>query len=375
MKFLLSRAELEARELATLPAYALRNAESRGRDFPEAPSETRLDFQRDRDRVLHSKAFRRLKGKTQVFVAHYGDHFRSRLTHTLEVSQIARSLARILNVNEDLTETIALAHDLGHTPFGHAGEQAMQELMQRFGAAFEHNAQSRRIVEKLEKRSPNYEGLNLTHESREGLWKHVTPHDRQLHQLSEHGFLEAQIVDFSDQIAYQNHDIDDGLRSGIITLEDLQKIALWQKLAAETPDMPQEIWITRMIAALINAMVEDLAQQTRKNLEKLQPKSPDDIRNAPDKVVAFSRAMEDENTALRHFLYSRFYRSPQVLAQSENGQGIIKRLFFHFADHPENLPENHREQIAQGESKEVVIKDFIAGMTDDFATAMADGIG
>lgn len=370
--YLLSRQDLEERELVMLADYAVRNLESKDRDFAETPSETRLGFQRDRDRVLHSKSFRRLKGKTQVFVAHHGDHFRSRLTHTLEVAQIARSLARILKVNEDLAETIALAHDLGHTPFGHAGEEAMRELMHRFGEVFEHNAQSRRIVEKLEVRSEKYPGLNLTKESREGLWKHTTPHDRNVHKLSEQGFLESQIVDLADEIAYQNHDLDDGLRSGILQKEDISKLELWQMAGAGVDSsLREEVWISQVISALINTMVTDICEEAQRRLETLQPKNPDDIRNAPAKIMAFSKKLDQANHQLRHFLYSHLYRSPAVLAQSTQGQQTIKRLFFYFQKHPEELPTGHRNAIEAGEKKEVIIKDFIAGMTDSFAIATA----
>ncbi|MBI5414055.1 deoxyguanosinetriphosphate triphosphohydrolase [Candidatus Peregrinibacteria bacterium] len=375
MTFLLTRQDLENRELHMLPPYAIRNVESKGRDHEELKSPTRLEFQRDRDRVLHSKAFRRLKGKTQVFVAHYGDHFRSRLTHTLEVAQIARSLARILQGNEDLSETIALAHDLGHTPFGHAGEEAMRELMHRFGLDFEHNAQSRRIVEILEKRNPNYDGLNLTKESREGLFKHVSPHDRQKHKLAENAFLEAQIVDSADQIAYQNHDIDDGLRSGILSLDDLSKLDIWQKVMAKIPSGgSEEVWISRLVSGLINEMVENLSKESARKIAELKPKTPDDIRNSKEKIVGFSQEMEDMNTQLRHFLFSCFYKSSQVIAQSTNGKETIKKLFFYLYDHPESLPENYYQLVQFGERKEVVLKDFIAGMTDDFALNLADSL-
>ncbi len=376
MTFLFSRDQLEERELKMLPSYALCNRESKGRDFLETPSSSRLDFQRDRDRVLHSKAFRRLKGKTQVFVSHHGDHFRSRLTHTLEVAQIARSLARTLKCNEDLAETIALAHDLGHTPFGHSGEEAMRDLMHRYGEIFEHNAQSRRIVEKLEKRSSDYNGLNLTFESREGLWKHVSPHDKQLHKLSENSFLEAQIVDAADQIAYQNHDIDDGLRSGIISLEEMEKLEIWKQASEGVKNnSPEEIRVFRSISSLINLMVTDLEKETEKRLSELDPKSPDDIRNTDQKVVAFSLGMEEMNHHLRHFLYSKLYRSEEVMKQSTHGQETVKKLFFHLMDHPEDLPKNHRAHIDAGEKPEVVVKDFIAGMTDSFALEMVESIG
>lgn len=375
MSFVLTREELEKRELSLLPSYAMRNAESKGREFPEAKHAFRLDFQRDRERIVHSMSYLRLKGKTQVFVAHEGDHFRTRLTHTGEVAQIAQAIARVLQANEDLVIAIALAHDLGHTPFGHAGEEALEYIMHRFGLSFEHNAQSRRIVEKLEKRSPEYDGLNLTRETREGLFKHVTPYDRQKHKLSEHAFLEAQIVDFADQIAYQNHDVQDGLRSGIIDLKSLKKLEVW-RLVTDTlnKDLSEDLWVKQAISSLINLMVNDLVEETARRIASLDPKSPDDIRNHSKMVVGFSPVVEDGNVHLRQFLFSNFYRSPEIEKQNEKGKETIRKLFFYYLDHPDELPETYAEIVKKGEPKEVVIKDYIAGMTDAYALEKASSL-
>ncbi len=361
MNIIATREELEQEELKRLAPYAIFNAKSKGRDYDENHDLYRLDFQRDRDRVLHCKAFRRLKGKTQVFVSHYGDHFRSRLTHSLEVAQIACAIARGLRVNEDLTECIALAHDLGHTPFGHAGEDAMNELMHRFGLDFEHNAQSRRIVEKLEKKSANFLGLNLTHEVREGLWKHRTPYDKSKHKLSEQPFLEAQIVDLADEIAFQNHDIDDGLRSGLLELDDLNKLSLWRKAQEQVSgNLSEENFISAVVSALIKIMIHDVFQKSSQNIGELSPKSADDVRNASKRIISFSKELAEENSYLRQLLMDRFYHNNLVASQCEKGAHTIKRLFFYYLDNLDQLPEGF-------EKNEIGIKDFIAGMTDNFA--------
>lgn len=369
MPYIATRAELEQEERKRLAPYATYNAKAGGREFVEPKDDFRLDFQRDKDRVLHSKSFRRLKGKTQVFVAHYGDHFRSRLTHSLEVAQLARALARTLRANEDLAECIALAHDLGHTPFGHAGEEAMNELLHRYGHDFEHNAQSRRIVEKLERKSADFPGLNLTLETREGLWKHRTPYDKKHHALSEQGSLEAQIVDLADEIAFQNHDIEDGLASGIIDLAELEKLALWRKAGEKvTPTLSEIYRIPYAITSLIKIMFADAVNETARRLDALQAKSAADIKNAPEKTVAFSPEIAENNHHLRHFLISRFYKDKIVADQCERGKEIIKKLFFYYQKQPAELPENFRGE----EAAEIRIKDFIAGMTDNFALERAE---
>ncbi len=362
MNYLINRSQLEQQEEKTLASFAIKNTDSQGRDHQEQQDDFRLDFQRDRDRILHSKAFRRLKGKTQVFVAHHGDHFRSRLSHTLEVAQIARSLARNLALNEDLAETIALAHDLGHTPFGHAGEKAMNEIMQKFNSEFEHNNQSRRVVEFLEDKNPNYKGLNLTYETREGLQKHRTPYDLVDSNLTQQSFLEAQIVDLADEIAYQNHDTDDGLNAHIISKNDFQKLDIY-KLTLQT----HQIYNAKFtISNMIDLMVRDALNQIKKNLEKIKPKTANDIRQAFQKIADFSPEIKKANNQLRKFLFTNFYQNPIVFEQSNKGEEIVKQLFDFYFDCPQRLPNKYQDKIQSGERKEIVIKDFIAGMTDDY---------
>jgi dGTPase len=361
------RQQLEQEELKRLAGFALKNTESRGRRYEDAPDKYRLDFQRDRDRVLHSKSFRRLKGKTQVFSAQHGDHFRSRLTHTLEVAQISRSLARNLGANEDLAETIALAHDLGHTPFGHAGEAALHDLLQERGLAFEHNEQSRRIVEVLEFKSPNYPGLNLTFETREGLWKHRTPYDNADIELKIQGSLEGQIVDLADQIAYQNHDLDDGLRSGILQLEEVKQLPIIQKAQSKMPlSLGINYQISYTISHLIKLLFQDALAYCQGRLQELKPKTADDIRNYPEKIIKFTAVIAKENAALRNLLSREFYQNKLIISQSQKGKQIIADLFEFLEKNPQQLPK-HFKSRAQSEELAVVIKDFIAGMTDEFA--------
>lgn len=360
------REEIEEREKSFLAPYACLAAESKGREYKEESDLQRTCFQRDRDRIIHCSAYRRLKGKTQVFVAHHGDHFRNRLTHTMEVAQLARDFTRSLRGNEDLSETIALSHDLGHTPFGHAGQQAMQELLHRYGLFFEHNLQSRRIVELLEKKSLQYTGLNLSFEVRDGLIKHrKTPGS---HEVTKQGTLEAQVVDMADHIAYQNHDIDDGLRAGILTLEDLEKLDIWREATAQTYAYNSEkTRVQEVISALIKIMSNNLLHESAQRIQALNPQAKEDIQNAQYPVVSFSPEIEQKNDSLKHLLYSKFYKQPQVLEQSERGIRAIKRIFFALAEKPELLPDEFYAMMQHGEQKEIVIKDFIAGMTDGFA--------
>lgn len=364
---LAQREAIEKNESLVLAPYACHAATSKGREYTEKPDAQRTAFQRDRDRVIHCRAYRRLRGKTQVFVAHHGDHYRNRMTHTMEVAQLARDIARNLRLNEDLAETISLVHDLGHTPFGHAGEEAMNELLHRHGGYFEHNLQSRRIVEKLETKSPDFPGLNLSWEIRDGLIKH-----RNLNYETKtdqpNGSLEAQLVDMSDQIAYQNHDIDDGLRGGIVHLDELGKLDLWQEACRMTPHfLPEKLWVSAVISSLIKIMIRDLFDESIRRLETLTPRSVNDIRNAPLPMIAYTPDMEQKNFALRHFLYSKFYHQAEIIGQTDLGKSTIKKIFFSLFDHPEQLPENFRTMLEAGEKKEIVIKDFIAGMTDNFA--------
>ncbi|QQR83354.1 dNTP triphosphohydrolase [Candidatus Peregrinibacteria bacterium] len=259
---LIKRAEIEKREAQYLAPHAVKSSESRGREYAEQEDEFRTCFQRDRDRIIHSKAFRRLRGKTQVFIAGYGDHYRSRLAHSMEVAQLSRDIARALGLNEDLAETIALAHDLGHTPFGHAGQDALHELMLPYGERFEHNEQSRRIVEFLEEKKVDYRGLNVTFEVKDGLLKHRTTYDQPLITDTLMPSLEAQVVNLADEIAYQNHDIDDVFRSGILTLGDFEPLAIWQR-AKQTVDLTlsEPYLIRAMVSSLIQWMVNDLIQE------------------------------------------------------------------------------------------------------------------
>lgn len=370
--YLALRETLEQTEEKILAPYACFAGRSRGRVYEETPDVQRTCFARDRDRIIHSHAFRRLKGKTQVFVAHHGDHFRNRLTHTMEVAQLARDFSRNLRINEDLAEAIALAHDLGHTPFGHAGQQAMRELLHRFGYFFEHNQQSRRIVELLEQRHPEHRGLNVSWEVRDGLLKHRKSDYEKTEAISVYGSLEAQIVDISDQIAYQNHDIDDGIRAGIFQLKDLEKLDIWKRASANVSQYDSErLQVSGIISSLVKVMAFDLLRETERRLQNLAPTTADDIRNAPESMAAFSQEIEMENDSLRHFLYSRFYRQPEVLSQSERGQQTIKRIFFFLLDNLQHIPKSLQFLLEQGEKPEIVIKDFIAGMTDDYALQFA----
>jgi len=365
---LLKRTDLEKREREILAPYATFSDVAQ-REFADHGDEFRTEFQRDHARIIHSKAFRRLRGKTQVFVAHHGDHFRNRLTHTLEVSQIARNLARNLAVNEDLAGAIALAHDLGHTPFGHTGEERLNALLQKFGKSFEHNRQSRRILEKLEKKYVGFDGLNLTHDLLDGLAKHATPYDSpsSLGQAS----LEAQIVNLADEIAYTNHDLDDGLRAKIFTREDLAELELWQK-AIEKVDqkLPSEAFYHRAVSAIINLLTTDLLQETSQKLEKNGIKSLDDVRSFPEALVSFSPAMQKALEELRNFLREKFYFHPDVKKLSKKGADLLEKLFTSIYEKPELLPTEFAARL-ETDAKEEVVADFVAGMTDDFAEEFA----
>ncbi len=329
------RHQLEENEEKFLALYALKNKNSQGRIFPEKTEKDpfRLDFARDRDRVIHTKAFRRLKGKTQVFVAHHGDHFRSRLTHSLEVAQIARTFARIFRVNEDVVEAVALAHDLGHTPFGHAGQDILaQKMKETFGETFEHNAQSRRILEVLEPK-------NLCRETLMCLYKHPTKQERAEKNLAPHNFLEGQIVDSADEIAYICHDLEDGLRAGILEEKDFDFV----------PQNP------------IDFFVSDIATQGLMKLKKESFSHPDEIRNFSEEILQFSPKAEEIKTKLRKLLFQKMYHHPMVLEQTKKGETILSEIFDFLLKNKEYIPEN-----SEGTESEN-IKDFIAGMTDQFA--------
>ncbi len=373
--------------------YACRAQQTRGRLFPETGCDIRSPFQRDRDRIIHSTAFRRLTYKTQVFVYHEGDHYRTRLTHSLEVAQIARTLARHLHLDEDLAETIALAHDLGHPPFGHAGEEALHEMAAPFGG-FDHNAQSLRTVTKLERRYATHDGLNLTWETLEGLVKHNGPLLRadgnpvpryaseglpaaiveygESHDLDLASFpsAEAQIAALADDIAYNNHDLDDGLRAGLIAIADLREVPLAGRFIEEIGerhgDLPSSRLIYEVNRRLISAMVHDVAGEARERLSRLDPGSVDDIRAAPDAVIAFSGPMNADLRELREFLFSEFYFHPRVKRIMDDAQRIVRDLFGYFLRNPDALPDEWRGH-ARIEETGRVVADFVAGMTDRMA--------
>jgi dGTPase len=353
------------REDKMLAPYAVKSGQSKGRQHPEEEDPFRTPFQRDRDRIIHSKAFRRLKGKTQVFVAHFGDHFRSRLSHSIEVAQLARDISRGLGLNEDLTESLALAHDLGHTPFGHAGEEALNEVMSKFSGHFEHNEQSLRIVEKLEIRYPNFPGLNLSYETTEGLKKHKKWSEREFS-------LEAQVVDKADAIAYHNHDIDDGLRAGILSLKQLENLDLWKEAVSDVdPSLSDEVYQISAINNLISLMISDLYFETERRLVENNVRSIGDVYGSHKQLVGFSTELQEKIDQVAEFLGQHFYFHEAVYTQSARGQKIIKALFSIFSDKEKLLPIEERKRLEKEERHEV-IKDYIAGMTDEYAEELLE---
>ena len=358
-----------------LAAYAVDDSASRGRNVPEPRPKARSEFQRDRDRIVHSTAFRRLEYKTQVFVNHEGDLFRTRLTHSIEVAQIARSIARALHLNDDLVEAIALAHDLGHTPFGHAGQDALNECMQAHGG-FEHNLQSLRIVDRLEERYGAFDGLNLMFETREGILKHCSPAKaRELGELGQRFLegrrpsLEAQICNLADEIAYNNHDVDDGLRSGLLTLEQLQEVSLFARHAAEAdaefPAISGRRRVHETIRRMIGALVTDLLAESSRRIAITAPQTLADVRAAPP-LIAFTESMQAENRALKGFLREHLYQHYQVLRMTTKARRIIHDLFNAFVADPRLLPPQYQEMAAT-ESVERATADYIAGMTDRYS--------
>ena len=355
--------------------YAVSDLNSRGRVISEPRPKTRGEFQRDRDRIVHSTAFRRLEYKTQVFVNHEGDLFRTRLTHSIEVAQIARSMARALNLNDDLAEAIALAHDLGHTPFGHAGQDALNECMSEPGG-FEHNLQSLRIVDRLEERYGAFDGLNLMFETREGILKHCSlARARDLGEVAQRFLddrrptLEAQICNLADEIAYNNHDVDDGLRSGLINSEQLASVSLYARHAADTlndyPNLPERRRIHETIRRMIDAQVTDLLAESECRISAAAPRNSEDVRTASP-MIAFSSAMHAENRAMKGFLRDNLYKHYQVLRMTYKARRIIGDLFAAFMDDPRLLPNQYQTRdITEGTARRVA--DYIAGMTDRYA--------
>jgi dGTPase len=359
-----------------LAPFAAKSKYSKGRKFKEQFKDKRYAFERDRDRIVHSEAFRRLEYKTQVFVIHAGDYYRTRLTHSLEVAQVARGIARRLNLNEDLTEAIALAHDLGHTPFGHNGEHKLNELMKNNGG-FEHNLQSYRIVSFLEKRYPDFNGLNLTFETLEGLVKHSSKYDNPMNmKLTEFHLdlmpsLEAQIIDLADEIAYNNHDIDDGLKSGLISFENLyENVKLWREVVnlvrKRYGKMEKQMIIYRAISFLISNLMDDLIKNSKHALHSNRIETVDDVRNFKSKLISFSSDINSKNNELKKFLYNNLYTNHKVIAMKIKAENVIKTLFNAYKEYPKLLPEKYRSRVGEF-TLERVITDYIAGMTDRYA--------
>ncbi len=383
----------EALPLARPPraAYATDPGASRGRLHPERESRTRTAFERDRDRIVHASAFRRLKGKTQVFVAHEGDHYRTRLTHSLEVAQIARALARRLGLDDDLAEALALAHDLGHPPFGHTGEDMLDACMENH-AGFDHNAQTLRVLTKLERRYPAFDGLNLSWETLEGVVKHNGPlirHGRRLENLpiaiqeynAQHDLElaswpgpEAQVAAHADDIAYNNHDIDDGLRAGLFTLADIRDsvpaiAAVIGAVEAEYPGLREDRTIAETVRRLIGAWADDLVAETERRVARLMPKSAADVRAASGPLVSFSDALREQEAVLRRFLMERMYRHWKVNRSRSHAKRILRQLFDLFLAEPELLPPDWQSggDGPGGHRTARRVCDYIAGMTDDYA--------
>jgi dGTPase len=363
--------------MTELAPYAVSEVNSRGRRFSEASPSGRSEFQRDRDRIIHSGAFRRLEYKTQVFVNHEGDLFRTRLTHSIEVAQIARSIARRLNLNEDLAEAISLAHDLGHTPFGHAGQDALNGCMKAYGG-FEHNLQSVRVVDILEERYATFDGLNLCFETREGILKHCSPqHAAQMGELGERFLadrrpsLEAQIANLADEIAYNNHDVDDGLRSGLITLEQLSSVPLVNEHLCEVrqayPEINERRVVHETVRRMINTLVTDLIRQSGANIAAQNLSTLEDVRRAPA-LIAFSDELNAKQRELKKFLHTHLYRHYRVMRMSAKAQRIIRDLFGVFMEDSRLLPTQFQTAAAKDEaSRARVVADYIAGMTDRYA--------
>ena len=360
-------------EASLLGPLALHSEHSRGRLYGEEPHAYRTVFQRDRDRIVHSTAFRRLQYKTQVFVHLEGDHYRNRLTHTLEGAQITRTIARQLGLNQDLAESIALAHDLGHTPFGHAGERVLAQAMSTHGG-FDHNRQGLRVVDLLERRHPDYPGLNLCEETREGMLKHGCSweHPVAIPDLSGRRSAEAQVADASDEIAYLNHDLDDALRAGILDFEMLHELPLLGDLAKQTQsraaELSQEVCRTRVVSSMIDLLVTDLISRTRGLIEAEKIASPQEVRERAERLVGFSPAVEEARKEVKRFLFDRFYNHPQVLSRTEGAERVVAALFQLFAGSPERLPEAVQGRFEEA-GKERAITDYVAGMTDRFAVS------
>lgn len=362
----------------SLAPYAIHDDQSRGRRYPEREHPYRSQFQRDRDRVVHSRAFRRLEYKTQVFVNHEGDHYRTRLTHSIEVAQISRTVSGALGLNADLAECLALCHDMGHPPFGHSGQDVLNDLMKDYGG-FEHNLQTLRIVEQLEEKYIEFPGLNLTFESREGIVKHSAnyrgktspPEMLKEYSLNEWPPLEAQIIDLCDEIAYNNHDLDDGLESRLLELDDLTANVsvfgdLFREIQQQHPGTSLKLLVNATIIRLINCLVTDLIDNITSTIKQEGIQSLDAVRGASKSLVSFSAPVREQNRQLKAFLFSRLYRHYRVQRMKHKAARILQALFHAYQDDPTLLPRRHQEKM-EIEGKERIICDYIAGMTDRFA--------
>ncbi len=369
---MLKRIDFEKREELLAP-YAQKSKHSKGRHYKEGEHSYRSCYQRDRDRIIYSTAFRKLEYKTQVFVNHEGDYYRTRLTHTLEVAQIARSIARALRLNEDLVEAISLAHDLGHTPFGHSGEDALHELMKDYGG-FDHNAHGLRVVDYLEERYPDFPGLNLTYEVREGIIKHSTAYDlpRPIipFESTASPLLEIQVVDIADEIAYDNHDLDDGIMSKLIREEDLKVVPAWTKKDREIrkahPSIKDEIRKYQIIRSIIDEQVTDVLTQTENNIRRYKIRKQQDILKLPVRLVSFSKGLENARKPMREFLQNNLYQHYRVVRMSNKAYRFITSLYNVYLDKPEQLPPSTHNRLKK-EDKHQVVCDYIAGMTDRYA--------
>jgi dGTPase len=366
-----------------LACYAADELRSRGRRYPEPPPQYRGEFQRDRDRIIHSNAFRRLAYKTQVFVNHEGDLYRTRVTHSIEVAQIARSIARALALNETLTEAIALAHDLGHTPFGHAGQDALNDCMRAYGG-FEHNLQSLRTVDELEERYARFPGLNLTFETREGILKHcAVSKARELGDVGERFLrreqpgLEAQLANLADEIAYNNHDVDDGIRAGLLSVEQLAEMPLVQRQLAEVnalyPDLAPRRRVHETVRRMINEVIVDVIQSSVERLRSVHPADIDAVRRHAEPLIGMSPAMVDQHTQLKRFLREHLYRHQRVLRMTMKARRVVKELFEAFFNEVRLLPDEYRSAALSAEQREGLagrarcVADYVAGMTDRYA--------
>ncbi|MBS3764834.1 MAG: deoxyguanosinetriphosphate triphosphohydrolase [Planctomycetes bacterium] len=368
------REKLEQRESEELAPWGMKSAETRGRRYEEPEHPYRTAYQRDRDRIVHCKAFRRLEYKTQVFLNHEGDHYRTRLTHTLEVAQIGRTIARALGLNEDLTEAIALAHDVGHTPFGHSGETALREAMSEHGG-FEHNRHGLRVVDLLESQYPGFPGLNLTHEVREGIIKHSTRWDNPDVPGKEQfdpgpPLLEAQAVELADSIAYDNHDLEDGLAAEILNEKDLYQLSLWseaaKKCGGDNDALSAEKSQRECVRYLINLFVTDLLENTWKEIERQGIKSPTEARQVPESIVCFSDGLKDRKKQLEGYLFEELYRNYRVMTVTNSAKRFVLAIFDELIEDPRELPPEH-QQWSEEVGIHQAVCDYVAGMTDRYA--------